>query len=114
MTVAQDMTIHRPLSLVLVLSSPAPALPRPSSVEVARLINQLGSQTFSEREEASNRLESLTLRALPALQKAKNSEDAEVRRRANRLIGLVQEWELAPQVLCKLRVPGRLPMSGRR
>jgi uncharacterized protein (TIGR03067 family) len=65
----------------------AAALPPASSVEIDRLIKQLGSPSFPEREEASRRLEALGDKALPALQKAaRAAKDAEVRRRAGNIV----------------------------
>jgi hypothetical protein len=53
-------------------------------------VKQLGSDRFEEREEASRRLEEIGGAALPALEKAAGSEDAEIRGRAARLATLVQ------------------------
>jgi WD40 repeat protein len=54
---------------------------------VDRLVRQLGSPRFEEREEASKALERLGEPALPALRKAASeSSDAEVRRRARFLV----------------------------
>jgi uncharacterized protein (TIGR03067 family) len=76
-----------PCLLFLLLATPAAALPRPSAVEIARLVEQLGSPSFPEREEASRRLEALGDKALPALQKAaRAAKDAEVRRRAGNIV----------------------------
>ena len=56
--------------------------PRPKAAEIERLIVQLGSDTFDEREAASKALVGIGEPALPALRRASSSEDAEVRRRA--------------------------------
>jgi WD40 repeat protein len=81
------------LSLLLVLSLPAwsdtPAKAQPSSVE--RLIKQLGSNDFAEREAASRKLEEIGEPALEALQKAAaESSDGEVRRRAKQVVESVE------------------------
>ena len=58
-----------------------------SSAEVRKLIQQLGSADFAEREAATKRLEDIGKPALPALRDAaKRSEDAEIQRRAQRLV----------------------------
>src|SRR5262249_3861422 len=54
--------------------------------EIGQLIEQLGSEVFSEREAASARLGVLGEAALPALRRALQHPDAEVRRRADDLV----------------------------
>src|SRR5262245_11709233 len=54
--------------------------------EVERLIKQLGSDEFDEREAATKRLQEIGDRALGALDKAATSADAEVRRRAEYIL----------------------------
>jgi HEAT repeat protein len=74
-----------PLLLVLLLTPPAAAFPPRSSLEVARLIEQLGSDRYLEREAASKQFEAFGESALPVLWKAAtDSKDAEVRKRAER------------------------------
>jgi hypothetical protein len=57
-----------------------------SEKEIKRLIEQLGSERFRDREEASGGLARLGKSALPGLKEATKSPDAEVRRRARRLV----------------------------
>jgi WD40 repeat protein len=65
-------------------ASSAPA--KPSPAEIQKLIDQLGSGKYAEREEASNRLAEIGEPAWKALRKAAAlSEDLEIRRRAGRL-----------------------------
>jgi hypothetical protein len=64
----------------------APPLPAAEAGEVARMVRQLGSETFSEREAASRALDALGEPALPALREAVHSPDLEVRRRAAELL----------------------------
>jgi hypothetical protein len=74
-----------PSGLVAVLllgQAPAAAPPRSQSAEINRLIAQLASGSFREREEASKGLEAIGEPALPALARAAGSTDLEVRRRA--------------------------------
>src|SRR5262245_16633270 len=88
-----------PVVLLVLLTPPALALPPPSSLQAARLIEQLGSPGFAEREAAHKKLEALGERALPALQKAaKDAKDAEVRRRAGRLVQAADDRSRSEEV----------------
>src|SRR5579859_868687 len=71
--------------LMLLPPAGAPAAP-PGEAEVARLIKQLGSDVFAEREAASRELAKAGEAALGALEWAARSDDAEVRRRARELV----------------------------
>lgn len=62
--------------------SPDPQGERPSSAAIARLIVQLGSSEFTEREQASQRLGDIGEPALPRLRAALKNPDLEVRFRA--------------------------------
>jgi WD40 repeat protein len=72
-----------PLSLLLILA--VAAEPPPKAADIDRLIKQLGSEDFNAREAASKALRAIGEPALPALRKAGESNDAEVRRRARDL-----------------------------
>jgi hypothetical protein len=78
----------------------------PDGAEVSRLIKQLGSGMFAEREEASKALEALGPLALDALRKAANNpdEDAEVRRRAEDLIKAIEKKAETNEILTPTRV----------
>jgi hypothetical protein len=69
------------------LALPAAA---PPSAPVKRLIRQLGSDSFDEREAASEALERIGAPALPELRKAAGNRDLEVRRRSARLVRAIQ------------------------
>ncbi len=71
------------LCLVFGLAAP-PATPLPS--QIAGLIKQLGDDDFERREEASRRLRDAGEIAEPALEKAADSDDAEVRKRARAIL----------------------------
>jgi hypothetical protein len=83
--------------LVLSLACPArsdPPQPAPKSKEKAeefkKLIGQLGSKDFNEREAASKRLEKIGKPALDSLRDVfQKSKDAEIRRRASQLISSI-------------------------
>jgi len=57
--------------------------------EIEKLIKQLGSSKFAEREAASQRLEKIGQPALANLRKAAQSKDLEISRRAKELIRLI-------------------------
>jgi uncharacterized protein (TIGR03067 family) len=79
-----------PCLLFPLFATPAAALPPPSAVEIAHLIEQLGSRSFQEREAASKQLEAMGVPAMGALQKAvNNAKDVEVRRRAEAVRGRI-------------------------
>ncbi len=65
-----------------------------SEREINRLIDQLGSERFQDREQATQELLKLGKSALPSLKEALKSSDAEVRHRAQRLIDGI----LAPEM----------------
>jgi WD40 repeat protein len=58
----------------------------PDEAEVARLIRQLGSDEFAQREAAQTRLEELGEAVLPQLRKGVDDADPEIRRRVRRLV----------------------------
>jgi RNA polymerase sigma factor (sigma-70 family) len=74
----------------------APPAPPVAEAEIERLIKQLGSEKFTEREAATTALASIGEPAYETLRKATEaSEDVEIRRRAERLILLIeQRWEV--------------------
>ncbi len=80
----------------------------PDGKDIERLVKQLGSDEFKEREAASSALNKVGKPALNALQKAaKGSDDLEVRSRAARLIlairdALARPIDLGPHVNQKL------------
>jgi WD40 repeat protein len=86
------------LLLVLVTGSRAAAPPTPSQARIDRLVGQLGSDRFEEREAATRALARLGRVALPALRKALASRDLEVRERAGRLVRQL-EARVSPAVL---------------
>lgn len=59
--------------------------PKESDAAIARLVEQLGSPSFAEREQATKDLGTIGVLALDALRKAAKSTNPEVARRATRL-----------------------------
>src|SRR2546430_1370954 len=71
----------------------------PPEAEVARLIRQLGSNSFREREAATRRLEAIGEPALGRLRRAAQADDAEVRRGSRELVAAI-ERRLHGALLC--------------
>jgi hypothetical protein len=89
-------------TLVAVAQPPQPAAPQPGEVE--KLVAQLGSEDFQEREAATRRLEAIGTAAVDALRAAIKSENPETARRANDLLRkaertLANERTLAPTLV---------------
>jgi hypothetical protein len=70
--------------LVLVLLFVPVAAAAPNDKKIERLVKQLGSDKFKEREAATKRLVAIGEPALGALRKALTSDDREVRNRARK------------------------------
>jgi WD40 repeat protein len=75
---------------VLLLSVGPARIDPARDVEIARLIDQLGAETFEERQQATRWLEAIGQPALPALRRAAESADPEVRRRAADVIRAIE------------------------
>jgi RNA polymerase sigma factor (sigma-70 family) len=71
---------------------------------IERLVKQLGSDRFDEREAASRGLEEIGVPALPALGRAALSADAETRRRAEELVEKIGRVALRQEVLRPTRL----------
>jgi hypothetical protein len=69
-----------------------------------RLVFRLGSARHAEREAAARLLDARGVEALPALRQARQSQDAEVRRRAGQLIERIEKRIQAAQLLAGKRV----------
>jgi RNA polymerase sigma factor (sigma-70 family) len=66
---------------------------------IAKLIDQLGSDTFADRETASRELERLGAAALEALRQAAQSQDLETRRRAQALVTKIEKEQTSRDLL---------------
>jgi hypothetical protein len=77
----------------------APAWASEPGAEIRRLVKQLGSDRFREREAATKRLMELGEAALDPLQPAMTSDDPEVRRRAGDIIAAI-DHQLYGQPVC--------------
>ena len=74
-----------PLAVGLGVGVPADA-PPPPAADADRLVQQLGSSKYTERESAFKKLDELGPAALPTLRRAAQADNAEVRRRVGELI----------------------------
>src|SRR5262249_20237677 len=92
------------VGLTLVASLPSPAVENADKEKIARLIDQLGSGVFTERQKATKELVAIGAPALEALRKAAQSEDAEVRKRANELVQKVEKEALSARLLAPKRL----------
>lgn len=71
---------------------------------IDRLIDQLSSNNFSEREEATKALDSVGAPALEPLKKAVKSNDAETRRRAEELVSRIEKRLESARILAPSKV----------
>jgi hypothetical protein len=90
------------LGLVL-LAGPGPAAPA-EAARINRLIEQMGSGDFDEREKAGTALDAIGEPALPALRKAAQGEDVEVRKRAGELVQKIEKRLESARLLAPKRV----------
>ncbi|HEY1338846.1 MAG TPA: hypothetical protein VGF59_15125 [Bryobacteraceae bacterium] len=79
--------------LLLVTSALLPQVwsePATEADEIDRLVRQMGSDSFAERQKASKALEAIGEPALATLRKAARDSDAEIRRRATELVRTIE------------------------
>src|SRR5262249_51371061 len=84
-----SVTPKQPALRLVLLAGAGLVLAAAPPADVDRLIRQLGSDRYARREAATQALDRIGEAALPALRKAANSPDAEVRRRARRLAAAI-------------------------
>jgi hypothetical protein len=77
--------------LGLVAAVPTPAAEEASAEQIKKLIEQLGSDNFGAREQASKQLDEIGVPALEALRQAAQGRDAETRRRAEELVQKIEK-----------------------
>jgi hypothetical protein len=90
--------------LALLSSLPSSADEAPSKEKIDKLIEQLGSGNFAEREKASKELSAIGMPALDALRKAAKSEDAEIRKRVEDILPKIERQAESVRVLAPKRV----------
>src|SRR5262249_13640884 len=76
----------------------------PAPAAIARLIEQLGSPEFTEREKATAELEALGQPVVAALRQAAEGTDPEIRRRAETLVHRLESQALTRKVLAPTQV----------
>jgi len=86
------------VGLIGLTAAPVPA-EAPDAGKIAKLIEQLGSDTFAERQKATDALDAIGEPALEALRKAATSSDAETRKRAGDLSAKIEGRVTSARVL---------------
>lgn len=89
------------LGLAALAAAPTPAA---DAAEIRKFIDQLGSGSFDEREKATAALDAVGEPALAGLRKAMESDDAEVRRRAEELVQKIEKRVESSRVLVPTKV----------
>jgi hypothetical protein len=92
------------LGVALPSSLPAPAGETSRAEKINKLIEQMGSGAFAERERATKELDTIGVPALEALRKAATSEDAEIKRRAQELLSKIEKRAESDRILSATRV----------
>ncbi len=92
------------LLIIAGMTLPCPAGEAPNKEKIDKLIEQLGSGNFTERENAAKELETIGAPALEALRKAAKSSDAEVRKRAKTILSKIDNEREIPRVLAPKRI----------
>ena len=97
------------LAILLSTTSPASSdVPHPSPEDIKEAIEELGADTFRERDAASKRVWRLGAAAKPALEEATRSNDPEIRVRAARILRDLNNgifWDTPPEVMALLGDP---------
>jgi hypothetical protein len=94
----------RKLILVVALAGGFGLALAAEAADADRLVEQLGSRKFPEREAAAKELDALGPAALDALKRAQSSEDAEVRRRAGELVARIERRLESQRLLAPRKV----------
>ena len=92
------------LGMGSLLILPLPAADTATPAEIKKLVDQLGSSEFEEREEASKKLDAIGVPALELLRKAVTSDDAEVKQRAGDLVAKLEKQAESAAILAPKRV----------
>ena len=83
--------------LTLALAVPSAFAQEAPGARIEKLVKQLGSDEYQEREDASRKLKEIGRPAIPALKKALKSEDLEVRLRAESILKEIGGQEKRPE-----------------
>lgn len=90
--------------LALLISLPSPADDAASKEKIAKLIEQLGSGSFDEREKATKELAAIGTPALEALRKAAKGEDLEIRKRVEQILPSIERQAESARILAPKRI----------
>lgn len=93
------------LALVVALPLRAADAPAPNEAQIQKLIVELGSDDFDVRENAEKSLKAAGTAAIPAIKKAMEGGDAELRARSQRILEELA-WSVLPPVAS---MPAALP-----
>ena len=85
------MAVLLGLGLAALVVTPGAAADKVDAEKIAKLIEQLGSDDFAEREKASEQLDAVGRPALDQLRKAIKSPDKETQRRAEELVKKIEK-----------------------
>lgn len=92
------------LVAALVLLPLVPAAEKVDAEKIQKWIEQLGADSFADREAASKALDQIGAPALEALRKASKGGDAEIRKRAEALLAKIEKREESARVLTPRQV----------
>lgn len=95
---------NRVLAIVMLSLVGSPSVDNP---DAAQLVTQLGSPTYAGRQAAGEALLTLGTAALPALRRAFDHADPEVRRRAERLVVQIEAGEILGATRIRLDIHDR-------
>src|SRR5262245_23861693 len=84
-----------PVVVAVIASAPPAAGPQPSPEEIARLVRQLGADSFEQREQAQTKLAAIGPAAKRQLEVAAKDTDREIALRAGRLLEALRKEALA-------------------
>ena len=93
------LTLGLGLAVLAATAAPVEQPDKPDADKIAKLVAQLGSDNFDEREKASADLETIGDPAYDALRQALKSTDEEVHKRAEILVGKIEERKESAEAL---------------
>ena len=89
---------------IALVAAPVPAADPVDQAKIKKLVTQLGSDVFAEREQATRELERIGFPALDELRKATKDDDIEVKRRATDLVSRLEKRLESTTVLAPTKV----------
>ena len=93
------LTLGLGLAVLAATAAPVEQPDKPDADKIAKLVAQLGSDNFDEREKASADLETIGDPAYDALRQALKSTDEEVHKRAEILVGKIERRKESAEAL---------------